>query len=250
MEKQRLLIRFPNQEMTAREYIAFCKHILHAFQQFAPDMATVGIWSLAKKADFYFDKKMPDFEDIILKEMQIEGKEYAFINENKEDKGLHLDSKSYGNFAFNFGLSNNGDESKEISISIWAGDKSKIGLLNVGFRNKLQPNLNLSNLLKLLEFNIDLVHPYYAIISSFKFTEKINKEENDIEIGWITYISHKEVVNLLPKNVERKVLPNGGVIFWLSEEKALSTDEIAVQKAIEIRDILGARKLLNYQSQG
>ena len=250
MEKQKLLIRFPNKEMTAREFIAFCKHILCSFQQFAPDMATVGIWSADKKANYYFDKKLSDFENIIFKEMQIEEekKGFAYINDDKSDKELNLNSKSYGNFALNFGISNNGDENEEISITIWAGKANETGILNLEFPDKLQQNISFVKILQLAEFSINLVKPYYVTVISNEFRRKVGMEGQNCWIGWINYFFNKEVANLLPKNIEKKVFSDGGVLFWLSEEKELSIDEVAVQEAIKIRDILNKKGLLCYPS--
>jgi len=243
MENQDLLIRFPNKEMTVKEFIIFCKHILYSFQQFAPNIATVGIWSDDKNSNYYFDDKLSDFESIILKEMQISGKEYAFINEDKMDKKLNLNSKSFINFSFSFSL-NNASKHKILSIVIWAGKTEEVGILNLEFVNTHQQNILFTQMLSLVNFCNEIINPLYATSISNEFRRKVKRPHEKYWIGWINYFSNKEVAGLLPNDIGKKVLPNGGVIFWLSEEKPLSTDEKIIEKAIQIRNILGEKGLL------
>ncbi|MDR2121453.1 MAG: immunity 52 family protein [Tannerella sp.] len=248
MEQIDFLIRFPNKEMTAREYIGFCKIILKSLLNASSDFTTVGIWSQVKKANYNFDMNLTNFEETILKEMQIESEEYAFINENESEKNLMPDSRSYGNFAFSFAFSFNGDESREMGVSIWAGDSGnkETGILNFTFPEKTESSITLKKILPLLKINIDLVNPYYATISSFEFRKKANQKDDKFKIGWINYFSDKQTASLLPKDVSKEVLPNGGVIFWLSEERTVSTNETLVAKATEIRNILAKKGLLKY----
>lgn len=248
-EDIKILIRFPNKEMTAKEYIQFSKKILQQLKAFSDDFKTLYAWGSEVNAGKYLKDDLSDFESTVFE--QLNDKEIAYMNPDKSNKNFTLDSKCFIGYSNTYST-NKDYKLDKISITIGAGkDKAKkedVGILNFQFSKSLQHKLNLSKLIELLEFCIDLVNPVYAIISSFKFTNKVNKEDDNIEIGWITYIDNKGVANLLPKDIGKKIFPNGSVVFWLSKEKALSTDDKAVEKAIQIRNILGEKGLLNYPS--
>lgn len=246
MEKIEILTRFPGKEMTTMEFITFCKYILQSFQKFAPDIATVGIWSDAINADYYFDSELSGFENTIFKEIQIETKDYSFINEDVKDKNLYFDSKNYGSFSFSFSLHNVNTKKETLLVMIEAGNVNEVGLLNIEFPNAIQKNITLIQMLPLLEFTISLVHPVYITASSFELRKNISKKEDDIELGWITYLSDKRAFDLLPLTVGKKKVDGGGVLFWLSDEKVLGTNETEVQKALAIRSIFIDNGMLNY----
>ncbi|MDR2951307.1 MAG: hypothetical protein LBV71_19130 [Prevotella sp.] len=246
MEEIDILTRFPNREMTAREYLMFSKNILLQLKSFSSDFNALYAWGSETNMGRYLKDDLSDFESVVFN--QLKDDNIAYSNPDKSNKKFTLDSKCFIGYNNSYSTNDNYKQS-QITVTIGAGKENPsnddVGILNFEFSEILQSKLNLPNLIQLLEFSINLVNPYYGTISSFEFGKKTNKKKDNIEIGWITYIFNKEVFKLLPKNVGKKILSNGGVIFWLSEERPLSTNERAVQKAIEIRNILAEHEFLN-----
>jgi len=248
MEDFKILSRFPNKEMTTKEYLMFSKNILLQLKSFSSDFNTLYAWGSAPNHGTYLKEDLSDFESVVFN--QLRNDEIAYSNPDKTNKQFTLDSKCFIGYSNSYST-NKDYKQNQITITIGAGKEdvsnNDMGILNFEFSKKLQSNLSLSNLIKLLEFIIKIVDPYYLTIISNELRRKVKVEGQDCWIGWITYISNKEVAAMLPSDiVNKRVLSNGGVIFWLSEDKALSTDEKAVQKAIKIRNILAKNSLLNY----
>ena len=244
MEEINVLCRFPNIEMTTREYLKFSKNILSQLKIFSDDYKTFYAWGSEAKAGMYLKEDLSDFESVVFN--QLRSDELAFINPEKSNKDLTLDSKCHINFGNTYSINKNHKDKIDITISAGSINKNEVGLLNFEFSNSLQPYLYFTDLLSLLEFSIELINPFYATISSFEFRKKVSLKDDQIKIGWITYFSNKNVAEILPKWVNKKVLPNKGVIFWLSNEKVLSTNEEEVLKTTKIRDLLRSKKFLSY----
>lgn len=246
MEEVKIIIRFHDKEMTAREYISFSKDILMQLKYFSDDFKTLYAWGTEANAGTYLKEDLTDFESVVLN--QLRDDEIAYSNPDKSNKDFTLDSKCF--IGYRNSYSTNQDyKQDQITVTIEAGKesakKNDAGILNFKFSKSLQSKLDLQYLLKLLELNVNLVNPYYATVSSFKFNERINKDDTDIEIGWITYIADTKIIDLLPSDIEKKHIINRGTIFWISKEKALSTNEYDVKKGIEIRDILALKGFLD-----
>ncbi len=247
MEEIYILTRFPNKEMTAQEYIVFSKDILQKLQAFSPLFKTLYAWGTSATAGRYLKEDLSDFEQVVFE--QLVDDERAFINPDTTNKNLTLNSKWYSGYSNSY--STDKDYKKEqitVSISAGSNDLDNAGILNFEFSNKLQPKLSLQKMMELMEFCIELVNPYFITTSSFEFRKKTNEESQDYKIGWINYFKDKQVKDLLPKDIKNKAFNNGGVLFWLSEEVALSTNQLAIEKAKSIQEILLPKGLLKHDN--
>jgi hypothetical protein len=237
MENYKVLIRFPNREMTAKEYILFSKDILLQLQHFADDFKTLYAWGAEANAGVYLKEDLSDFESVVFS--QLNDTEIAYSNPDKSNKKFTMDSKCFIGYSNSYST-NKDYKQQQITVTIGAGKENlkngDMGILNFEFSKSLQPNLDLSYLLKLLEFSINLVNPYYVTVISNELRRKVSINNENYWIGWINYFADKEVLNLLPANINTKLLFDKGVCFWLSEKMPASTDEDIVQKALQIRE--------------
>ena len=248
MEEQFITISFPNKIMTVREYLAFSKNILSELKAFSDDFKQLYAWGSEAHHGKFLKEDLRDFDPVVFE--QIKDEKIAYVNPDKTNKDFTLDSKSFIGFSNSY--STDKDYKKEqITITISAGEYDsnlkKNALLNFEFSKTLQTKINYSKMMELLQFGIELVTPIYGRVISDEFRDKIEEAygESDCEIGWINYFSDERVFSLLPEDIGKKKLSDGGCIFWLSEKKASSIDEQSIYKALEIREILSREGLCN-----
>lgn len=256
MEEQNILIRFSDKEMTGREYLKFSSKILKKLQAFSNEfehLYTLDPTTLDMKNESVdtIEISPENLEEKFAYKLEDENSVYAFINSDKSDKKYNPNSKSYTGYQNSYVNSEDyfGEQIKiDISAGKYQAKKEDVGVLNFLFSESLQPKLTFDHLLKLLEFSLELVPVVEARIYTFEFSEKVNEWGQDIDVGWVNYFSSPKVSTLLPNNVERKVFPNGGVLFWLSDVPVDSTNKKVVKKALEIRNILNDHGLLTYSN--
>jgi hypothetical protein len=237
MENYKILIRFPNRKMTAKEYILFSKNILLQLQNFANDFKTLYAWGSESNTGVYLKEDLSDFESVVFS--QLNDTDIAYSNSDELNKKFTMDSKCFIGYSNSYST-NKDHKQKQITVTIGAGKENlkneDMGILNFEFSKSLQTSLDLSYSLKLLEFSINLVNPYYGTIISNELRRKVSIDNENYWIGWINYFADKEVLSFLPTNINAKLLFDKGVIFWLSEEIPTSTNDEIVQKAIRIRE--------------
>lgn len=241
--------------LSAQEYLDFSKEFLLKLKEFDPCFHNVYAWGKTARAGRYLQEDLSDFHEVVFK--QIYSKGACYINaEGQPEKEFSLSSRCCSGYLNSYSSSKS-DRDKKISISIsHLGELNNVSdVLVFDFNKHLQQELNLHDLIARLEFTINNLPVLRTYIGSYEFTKiaPLPKDEalrktvqNTIRIGWINYLWNPEVDKILPAEISRKVLPNGGVIFWLTEEKALSTNQEAVEKAIMVRDAFEKHGLIEF----
>ena len=245
-----LMIVFKDRPMTAREFIAFNKKILMELETYNPMFQNLFGWGFAEDALSYFKSDKSDFEEILSR--QINFKESAYINDDPNDKEMHLDSYSYTGYSNSY---SNTEKTKEGQLTVFIrggeDERKSSALLRIDFSRYNYPEFQdrefVTQLLqKSLGFFDEVI---CAFVISVPFRREVDPYENnpyDIAIGWINYLPVPEIYDLLPDGVEKEHYENG-TLFSISEVPASVEDAKIVKKAIQIRDTLGAKGYLNYR---
>lgn len=107
------------------------------------------------------------------------------------------------------------------------------------------------NLKEILSRNIEYWGAWSGDITQSEFMNLIGFEygtdlyNNNLEIGWMTYLKRKTVSDYLPKAIEYEALTEG-VLFWLNRDvkTLVNEDNVSIEKAVHIRDCLVNHGLL------
>ena len=88
--------------------------------------------------------------------------------------------------------------------------------------------------------------PEYFIVGTYNFLKKVENKQNDFDISWITYIANPRIRDVRDKAID--LIPFGtGALIALAPTLPAPDDAAAIAKAIYIRDVLGAHRLLKYR---
>lgn len=243
-----IIARLKFRELTAKEYIFYCKSFIIEIKKTFPNMYL----SVLDKEDnfFFFKDDLSDFNESNLYNIIIEDEEIVYYNPNKENKNLTIDSTSWLPFSSLFFLTENINihSIPDISISISQGVKtfSSPAGVTINFSESFFIKINNKILKKIflcLENTNDL---RYAVAISDVFLDSVEDKKYNLWIGNLTYFSNKNIFHLLSKsisnsNFEIHTTHLGSLIILNSIESS----EENIKKAIEIRDILGKEGLLN-----
>ncbi len=248
MEIHKILIRFRNEDMTAQEYITFSKKILRALKSYSDEFKSLYAWGTEAEQGTYLKEDLSDFDQVVFK--QLNNNEIAYTNPDKTNKNFTLDSKSFVDYHNAYSTDKN-YKNDQITVTISAGKENPeiddYGILNIEFSESLLPKIEFIDFINLVEYCVDLIDPIYLVVISNELRREVNLSELNYWIGWINYFSDPAIAKVLPDDVERKIIPNKGVLFWLSKDKVFSTNDLEVQKAIEIRNILNKNGFLYLQ---
>lgn len=244
MEKIKLISRLTNREMTAQEFIDYCKKIIVNLKITFPYLEVISTWDESTNSKFYFDNNLSNINGQNLKRILIyKEAEYVFLNDDQSDKDLYSNSKSWMGFNSLLYLSKNKKESSDLSINITQGacNSDKTALVNIEFSDDFIKSITKEFVIKLVESLEKTDDLYYAVIISNELRRKVKQSGQNLWIGYFTYFNNKLAENYF-ENINIINLSKG-VLMYLSDKIELSA--LNVNKALEIRDILG-NELLNY----
>ena len=249
MNEIEIIARLRFRELTAKEYVFYCKKIIIEIKKIFPNMF---LSVLDEKDNFFFFKDdLSDFNEKNLYNI-IEDKEIVYCNPEKENKNLTIDSTSWLPFSSLFFLTEteniNIHSTPDVSISISQGVKtfsSPVGI-TINFSESLLKKMNnevLKRIFLCLEATNDL---RYAVAISDVFLDSVEGKKYNLWIGYLTYFSIKNISHLLPENISNSnfeiLTTHLGSLIIL---KSIESSEENIKKAIEIRDVLGKEGLLN-----
>lgn len=239
MEKIKVNFFIEREELTAQEYILFCKKIICSLQEMDPIYNIVETWNDNIFATFRFNADLSNFNDNNLKIIINEDKEIRYKNTDDTNKGLTINSKSWMGFSstFSFGIEDS-LQNKSVSISIKHGayDENQTSTIIFEFSDSFQKErINkkyIVQLIKTLETQLDIKFAN-AISSSFfiKFRQK-----GYYTIGWINYVNDKTIANYL-RNEDICYISKKGVLFSISDQMPTLNNE-ALEKTMQLRDEL------------
>lgn len=115
---------------------------------------------------------------------------------------------------------------------------------------KAYPDFHSYDCLKrLLTFTVNFWHPEAALVRSDSFGDKVDFPDRDLDnanwnIGWLTYLENPAVAAVLPPTIEHEMLDAGGVLITTAREAVSATNPEHVSTALQIRDTLHERGLL------
>jgi hypothetical protein len=239
-----LMTRFKSPVMTAGEYLQFSKRILSELAAFDNCFKNMHGWGTTAKAWSGFKPDLSDFDPIVLK--QIEDKEIRYENPDPNNWDITPDSKCFVHYSNSYSNTKKIKEG-QITVTISAGSNglNRIGILNIEF-----PEFNYSQFQeygfvnRLLKKCIELTDAKYAVVMPNNYLIKQESKENNSWVGWQTYLADQQVAGYLPQEINRELF-NRGVIFSLDKNIVYSDNDTAINKAIEIRNILETKGLLN-----
>ncbi|SDF90658.1 hypothetical protein SAMN05421827_10269 [Pedobacter terrae] len=243
-EKVMLRLRFDKADLTADQYINFCKNILKSLMNFDSYFSDFGSWNLQTNSAVYFSN---DFEDFHNKVFQlINDENIAYINPNSEDKDLHDHSISPFGFRTYYTPNSMVESNANISIDVSPTSSSRSSFFIFEFPSeRIEEFINSQFAIALLKHLQTILQPIDGTILTKPFFHKVNKKDFDPPIGWITYIKDSLKIKEISVDVVKEFTSNG-VILVLKENCPDSNDIEYVNKAIEIRDFLEVNQKKNW----
>ncbi|WP_108867168.1 hypothetical protein [Aquimarina aquimarini] len=250
MEEYILQIKFKNKAITPREYIAKSKQILIELENFDPIFKDFFGWGKTAKAKKEFKSDKSDFENIVFE--QIKNDKIVYYNDDPNDKKMYLDSKSwlpYSNSYSNTTKVNDG----QITIAITYGDTKKdIGVFLIKFPKCNYKEFSDYNFIKELMIKCtSFFDSIYTVVISHDFIDKVLDKNKKFWIGWMTYIKNQNILNELSSSnfLYQKEHMYEGTFFSLSEDRPNASDDVLINKVIEMRNKLGSQGYLNYSKE-
>lgn len=240
MNKRLIIIRFRNKMMTPREYIAFSKEILLKLEAFHPVFKNLFGWGHESNSRKGFNEDKSNFEEVVFS--QIADPKLVYINKDINDKIMHLDSYSRSDYGNSYSNIENMDSSK-ITVNITCGsNEKKIGNFFIELpTSELSECNDLKFVDRLFKFCLELFEePIYGVVITENFRRKVRKSEFSYWIGLITYFQDNNIYNLLPSSISKDHFLKG-TLLYLSSENVFSEDDEIVNKAIQVRDLLGKK---------
>lgn len=245
MEKEiKLICRFDRKEMTAEQYMSFCKMILNELHEFDNFFGAYATYDLKLNKKQYFDESLSNFEEIVFN--QLYDDKIAYINEEPGDKNFYRTSISPFGFSNIYFLNSQVESNAGISLFVSHPTSHSHSNLIIVFPNENYPKFQeLSYCKKLLKKVISLFDPYYAAIIPANFFKKIpTKKNTDLRIGWQTYFKNIEIAEYLPKDVQIEKA-NGGVFITLADDiNSNITEDTIIQRVKRVKEILSEKGLL------
>ncbi|WP_312992359.1 hypothetical protein [Chryseobacterium flavum] len=245
MEKIKLISRLKNREMSAHEFIDYCKNIIINIKNKFNDLHMVSTWDDSTDSKFYFQNDLMDFNGQNLDKILIYNKEEdVFSNQDGQDKDLHENSKSWVGFNTLVYISREKSEVSDISVNITQGaaEKNKTALINMEFSDEFLNDITKESLIKIIksiELSGDLI---YAVIISNEFRRKVKTAGQNLWVGFLTYFENRNEARALPDTIRIHDSENG-IIIDLDDN--METSDQNISKAVKIREILGP-EMLNY----
>lgn len=239
--------------MTAREYIAFSKGVLLELADFDPAFHNLSSSGREPNQRTEFSKDMNDFEEKVLPQLYAKGIRYE--NPDPDNWQCTMDSMSpigFGNTYSNMDII----KDETIMVSIRGGDKRDgKGVILINFPKVNYPQFyDYTFVLALLKKVVNYSQPERGYIMSQEFRKKVAKYyegkelstlSGKIFVGWLTYSASPAIDKVLPTDVDREVLPNGGTLIVLKQSLPSAESEEDILTATKIQDVLCAHALVN-----
>ncbi len=241
-EKIEIITRFNSPIMTAKEYIDFSRNVLLHLRAFHPIFETVYSWGDQPNSWTEILSDFSNFDSVVFQ--HIYDNEINYKNPNNA-KGFLPESISWAGFSNVYSNTKQAKDAK-YSVSIGAGKEDGIGFINIEL-----PQLNfeefyeLKTIKALISHILQIVQLNTAyVITDSLFDEVVDFDKPyDVQIGWLNFFAAKRVSANLPKDITQ-VLTNEGCFFWLDDAIGTPSADV-IQKAINVRDILGELDYLN-----
>ncbi|MBD8082514.1 hypothetical protein [Chryseobacterium caseinilyticum] len=240
MEHIVLNFSIKKKEMNAREYIDFCKKILISLKSIDDVFKSANTIDLENHNSYFFKEDLSDFTTENLKLIITEQEDIAYKNPVAENKELTEESKSWmGYFStIFFGGSDNIESYSDVSLYIAQGSyENTPATIKIDFSNDLQHKLSEEYVFRLIEELAKIIDIEFASATSSQFFMKVRRK-GQYSIGWINYITNKNISSMLILNEKRKHLDNG-IVFSISERDVFEADNNAlIERSIKISDSL------------
>ena len=246
-----LSIRWNNRPMTASEYLTFSKGVLQTLARFDPMFNKLILWGSGPGKEVLLEPDSSEFGQKVFARMKDDDGDRVYQNPDPTNIKLTMDSRCRIAFHTSFTVDDGDDTGVDVSIAAGSSDDDTC-LVNLEFSLTFHPQFYdhdfMQSLMKLL---IAYCDPYNAFVISHPFWNQIELPPREDEVnsrvepvGWFTYLANPRANALLPADVQREILPGGGVLISLQQAFPSEDDPAAVAAAIRIRDALQTEDLL------
>lgn len=245
-----LITRFRSPIMTMKEYLLFSKNILIELGKINSVFSNVFSWAGNKKHRLSgFNDDYSSFEDSVFNQ-KIWDEEIRYNNPDTSNFDCTMDSTSFIGFLNSYSnVNDNFLNQFVVRISAGGNKGDDIGYINIEFPPSFDTKYyDYFFVKKLMLKIIELVDPFYAVVTTNDFIDVVEQENDDFWIGWITYLKKENIEFGLSDLFEKELIDLKGTIFTLNKELPFSSNEAMVSKAIIVRNEISKLKLLNYSS--
>lgn len=240
MEHIILNFSIKKKEMTAQEYIAFCKKILISLKSIDDVFKIANTIDLTNHKSYFFKEDLSDFTAENLKLIIEEQDDIAYKNPIEENKELTKESKSWMGFSSTifFGGNDNIESKSDVSLYISQGSyENSSASIKIDFSKDLQQQLSEVYVFRLIEELAKTVDIEFASATSSLFFLKVRRKGQN-PIGWINYTTNNMISSILHADENQKQLDKG-TIFSIAGKDLFGADNITlIERSIEISDSL------------
>lgn len=246
MENIEITTRIKNREMSAKEYINYCKGIL---MQLNNEIFKCNyIYTFEKDIPFYFGTNLEKLGVDNIFEVISVSDEDSFKNEDSESITLTEKSKSWIGFNSLFFFKNNlENENSDIILSIsslGAYKNDMFATLSIEFSKDYKKKITYEMLVSILNILENYLDIHYYVAYTDEFFDEVFSNRYKLWLGWITFLKGKEIESMLPENIICSKI-NDGYLFSFSVERVESNNIDVIKKTNLLRNKLGEKGLLN-----
>ena len=242
-EKRLILSRFLTNKLTVEEYIALSRKILDNLRDVHPIFSKLHSWGKTKDSWTEININDKEFRKTVFEHIKDEKIKYE--NQDSKDIRMSYASKCFKGFRNSYSNTKIEEEGK-ITISIDAGGRNGIGILNVQFpKINYEDFKDIALVKKIMSAIIKATNPEFIAYTSEEFMDQYYKKDYKFHLGYANYFKDKDVINYLPSDTEIESFEKG-LVFGLSEGYSLEKDRLNSDEVSNLRDKLGSRGFLNY----
>lgn len=246
MREERLILsRFITNKLTVEEYIALSREILSNLRDVHPIFSKLHSWGKTKDSWAEINIDDEEFKKTIFEHIKDEKIKY----ENQDSKNIRMSyaSKCFKGFRNSYSNTKSEEEGK-ITISIDAGGRNNIGILNIQLpKNDHEEFEDIALVKKIMSAIIKTTNPEFIAYTSEEFMDQYYKKDYKFHLGYVNYFKDKDITNYLLSNEIESF--EKGIILGLSEGYPLEKDRLNSDEVSSLRDKLGSKDFLDYSKK-
>jgi hypothetical protein len=250
MDHDMLGVRWKKRPMTASEYLAFSKTLVHKLMEFDPLLKGLIVWGKKPNQKPHIAKDLRDFDDMVLAYLD-DSKNWLYDNPDPNNRKLTLDSTCPVGFRISYSDKETyGDLTIDCGKSVW-----QTNVINIGFPGACHPKCqDYSYVSALMKLMVEYCKPDNAFMTYGRHGKELGQQRKEAKleydpglrsgrkathpIGWLNYFADPSVKHRLPDDIETEVLATGGTLITLKRSLPSTDNEEDVATAKRIRDAL------------
>lgn len=238
MESLYLSVYWHNRPLTGGQYITLVKGFLHQLNSRFSIFGQPYVVSVSGTTARQVSLHSSDFDVEVARQLP---SEWAYLNDDAQDKSFHSTSRSKMGFSSSFATGDVGDSSACIvETACGKFDARAVNSVIIRFPASLEDPEFVASIFKL---TIEYWSATHGTVSRAEFDDALDQPVGEIRVGWLTFIPRTEVQAHLPPGAVLEPC-NGGVVVRVSAEIPSGRNQAAVAGLRSVLMTLGPLGLL------